>query len=162
MRIQEYATGSRLDQKDLLLGSKFIEKGKYKNKNFALKDIISHVKAGLPKESGTLSIQLAIQDETDSSLTPSGLINRHEEGIVIPEYGLVFVQMIKNANGDCVDIYLFTRNGDEFGENAQQSTDADFIKISSHTPNEVAGSFISADGKTIQVENGIITSITQQ
>lgn len=125
MRVQEYNTGSKFDEQDLLSGSAFIEKGKYLTKNFKLKDILNNIKAGLPASSGLLSIKLITQEEFETQLTPEAFINENEEGVIIPPYAVTLVRMNSNA------LYIFTRTGQEFGVNAFQCDTSDFILINS-------------------------------
>jgi hypothetical protein len=129
MRVQEISTGGTIQNDDMLFGSQFIEKGKFRNLNFNIKDIINYVKAGLPASSGTLSIQIGEQDADSPYLTPTELINRSVFNIDVPAYGLLFIKMKKNKDGLCDELYLFLRNGFAFGENAMQCKEADFLKL---------------------------------
>jgi len=137
MLIQDFNTGSKLNEQDRILGSAFVDKGKYKTKNFLLKDILSHIRAGLPKESGSFSVQTVTQQEIDAAVTPSELINQNENDYTVPEYAITFVNMIKNAQGACDEIYLFGRNSLTFGVNSNQSTDADFILINKNSLSDI-------------------------
>lgn len=123
MRVQEYNTGSKFNEQDLLTGSEFIEQGKYRTKNFKLKDILTNIKAGLPASSGVLSIKLITQEIGDPQVNPEDLINQNEAGILIPPYAVTLVRMLSNA------VYIFTRTNKEFGANAFQCDANDFILI---------------------------------
>lgn len=123
MRVQEYNTGSKFNEQDLLNGSEFIEAGKYRTKNFKLKDILTNIKAGLPASSGVLSIKLITQETGEVQENPEDLINQNEAGILIPPYAVTLVRMLSNA------VYIFTRTNKEFGANAFLCAASDFILI---------------------------------
>ncbi len=123
MRVQEYNTGSTSNAQDLLYGSWFIEKGKYKSKNFKLKDILTNIKAGLPAKEGVLSIKLVTQEDGEQHETPEDLINQSEESLIVPPYAVTIVRMLNGA------VYLFSRTDNEFGANAYQCDPSDFIHV---------------------------------
>jgi hypothetical protein len=129
MRIQEISTDSRIGEFDLLLGSSFIEKGKYKNKNFSIKDIINHIRTGVSQEGGRLGIQQAIQDEKDPHTTPWDCLNRMEYDAYIPDNAMLFVSMNKNKLGKCQELYLCTRTGISVGSSGIQLDQLDFILV---------------------------------
>jgi len=132
MLIHEYNTGSRFNERDLLTGSSYIERGKFRTKNFKLKDVLQHVRAGLPEQGGSFSIKIVEQEESDPASSPAELVNQEQEGIVVPEYAILFVRMNKNTKGDCDETYLFTRNSNEFGANATPVLPEDFIFINAN------------------------------
>jgi hypothetical protein len=146
MRIQEISTDSRIGEFDLLLGSMFIGKDKYRNKNYSIRDIINHVRAGVSVEGGRLSVQYAWQDERSPYTKVEDLINKFDGLIIVPANGLLLVKMVKNENGAaCDDLYLFTRTDCEIGEGKSLVYEHDFIKIKTETLNrglEETSSFV--------------------
>jgi hypothetical protein len=149
MRVQEISRGGTIQNEDMLFGSQFIEKGKYRNLNFNIKEIIGHITAGLPKNEGTFSIQVAEQDSNCNLKTPADLINRNPDNINVPNYGLLFIKMLKNESGACEDLFLFTRTGDTFGESANQCSDKDFLKLGSDN----FGSQINIENQDLVLDN---------
>jgi hypothetical protein len=136
MRVQDISTGSIIGQEDLLFGSMFIEKGRYRNKNFSIKDIINHVRSGVSVEGGRLSIQYATQEENSKYDNVVDLLNRFNGIIIVPANGILLVKMIRNEYGlACDDLYLFTRNDCVLGSEEEQVKDYEFIKLRSETRN---------------------------
>jgi hypothetical protein len=136
MRIQEINAGSQIGEYDMLLGSAFIEKGKYRNKNFAIRDIINHIKSGVTGDGGRLSIQYAWQDERCTHTNVVDLINKFDGSILVPSNGILLVKMVKNEYGmPCDNLFLFNRTECELGEGNNQVNDYNFIELKSKNLN---------------------------
>jgi hypothetical protein len=138
MRIQEISGDSRIGENDLLLGSMFIEKGRYKNKNFSIKDIIQHIRSGLHTENGggKLLIQYAFQDEDSPYTTVEDLLNKYNGTIEIPANGILFVKMVRNVYGmPCDNLFLFKKTDCKIGEEEYPVNSLNFIEIRSENLN---------------------------